>query len=81
MSAPTRRRARKDRRERRSASTDIPRLPWRTVRNPHPPVRVLSDDQIEAVHGASLRVLRDIGMKVLCPQARALYAGAARTTR
>ena len=51
-------------------------MPWRTVRNPHPPTRVLSEDQVEAIHEASLRVLRDIGMKVLSPKARALYAGA-----
>ena len=76
MPAPARRRARRDRGERRDASTAVQRLPWRTVRNPHPPIRVLGDDQIEAIHEASLRVLRDIGMKVLCPKARALYAGA-----
>ena len=76
MSATARRRARRDRRERRSASAEIQRLPWRTVRNPHPPARVLSEDQIEAIHEASLRVLRDIGMKVLSPKARALYTGA-----
>ena len=78
MSAPTRRRARRDRRERRGAS--VPRLPWRTVRNPHPPTRVLSGDQVEAIHEASLRVLRDFGMKVLSPKARALYAGAGART-
>ncbi len=37
------------------------------MRNPHPPVQVLSEDQIETIHQASLRVLRDIGMKVLSP--------------
>ena len=37
----------------------VQRLPWRTVRNPHPPTRVLSEDQVEAIHEASLRVLRD----------------------
>ena len=76
MSAPVRRRTRRDRRERRSASAAVQRLPWRTVRNPHPPTRVLGEDQLEAIHEASLRVLRDIGMKVLSAKARALYAGA-----
>ena len=76
MTLCNRRRTRKDRRERRGASERIPRLPWRTVRNPHPPTRVLSEDQIEAIHDASLRVLRDLGMKVLSPKARALYEGA-----
>ena len=76
MSAPARRRTRRDRRERRNASTAIRRLPWRTVRNPHPPTRTLSEDQVETIHHASLRVLRNVGMKVLSPKARALYAGA-----
>ena len=76
MTVSNRRRTRKDRRERRSASACVPRLSWRTVRNPHPPTRVLSEDQVEAIHEASLRVLRDIGMKVLSPKARALYASA-----
>ena len=76
MSSSARRRTRRNRRERRSASFEVQRLPWRTVRNPHPPTRVLSEDQIEAIHEASLRVLRDIGMKVLSPKARALYTGA-----
>ena len=80
MTTSNRRRTRRDRRERRGAAAAVPRLPWRTVRNPHPPTRVLSEDQIEAIHEASLRVLRDIGMKVLSPEARALYAGAGAST-
>ena len=76
MPAPVRRRPRRDRRERRRASSDVQRLPWRTVRNPHPPTRVLGEEQVEAIHAASLRVLRDIGMKVLGADARALYARA-----
>ena len=76
MTVSNRRRTRKDRRERRSASARVPRLSWRTVRNPHPPTRVLSEDQVEAIHQASLRVLGDIGIKVLSPTARSLYARA-----
>ena len=76
MPASTRRRTRRDRRERREVSAAVPRLPWRTVHNPHPPIRILSDDQIETIHEASLRVLRDVGMKVLSPKARTLYASA-----
>ena len=76
MTVSTRRRARRDRRERRGASQEVQRLSWRTVRNPHPPARVLSEDQVEAIHEASIRVLCDIGMKVLSPRARAHYAGA-----
>ena len=41
-----------------------------------PPVEVLSADQVEAIHQASLRILRDIGMKVLDPETRAIYENA-----
>jgi trimethylamine--corrinoid protein Co-methyltransferase len=47
-------------------------LPWRTVVNPYPPIEPLSADQIEAIHEASLRILREIGMRVLLPEARAI---------
>ncbi|MGH6718298.1 MAG: trimethylamine methyltransferase family protein [Alphaproteobacteria bacterium] len=40
-------------------------LPWRRVVNPYAPVEVLSADQVEAIHDASLRVLEDIGMEFL----------------
>ena len=37
------------------------------------PVRVISDDQVAAIHQAALRVLAEIGMRVLHPPARELY--------
>lgn len=40
-------------------------LPWRHVTNPYRPVEVLSADQVEAIHEASLTVLEDIGMEFL----------------
>jgi trimethylamine--corrinoid protein Co-methyltransferase len=52
------------RRERRIGG-GIPRLPWRRLVNPFPPLEILSADQLEAIHGAGLRILRDIGMEVL----------------
>jgi trimethylamine--corrinoid protein Co-methyltransferase len=39
-----------------------------------PPARIASDDQIEAIHVASLRILSDIGMDVLDPETRGIYA-------
>lgn len=48
-------------------------LPWRNVRNPRPPIEVLSADEIEAIHVASLRVLSEIGMTVLGDAARHAY--------
>ena len=50
--------------ERRRAG-GVPRLPWRPVVNPFTPLEVLSADQVEAIHRAGLRILRDVGMEVL----------------
>jgi trimethylamine---corrinoid protein Co-methyltransferase len=50
--------------------------PFKQPRLTMPPARIVSDDQLEAIHVASLRILRDLGMDVLDPDARALYAKA-----
>ncbi|MEM7173494.1 MAG: trimethylamine methyltransferase family protein [Pseudomonadota bacterium] len=44
--------------------------PWTLVKNRLAPIEVLSADHIEAIHRASLKVLSDIGMKVLDETAR-----------
>lgn len=54
----------------------INRLEWRDIVNPYPPTAVLSVDQLEEIHQASLRVLRDSGMKFLSAQARKLLKSA-----
>ena len=61
---------------RREKASRIPRLPWRNITNPYPPIEVLSADQVEAIHEASLRVLSEIGMKVLGSDARRRFAAA-----
>ena len=38
-------------------------------RNPYPPLKIFSDDQIEAIHHASLKVLCDTGMDFQSPRA------------
>ncbi|MEL7252706.1 MAG: trimethylamine methyltransferase family protein [Pseudomonadota bacterium] len=52
---------------------------WRQWVRPYPPIEQFSADEIEAIHEASLRVLRDIGIKVLNDEARALYVSAGMT--
>ena len=52
--------------------------PYGQVPRPYAPIEVLSADQIEAIHTAALRVLAEIGMKVLEPRARAFFAQALR---
>jgi trimethylamine---corrinoid protein Co-methyltransferase len=63
------------RRERRTGG-GIPRLPWRRVVNPFAPVEILTADQVEAVHGAGLRILRDVGVEVLGAKAIDRFDGA-----
>ena len=57
---------------RRSACGSLPQLPWRDVRNPYPPLDMLSDDQVEAIHRTSLRILSELGIELMSPRARAL---------
>ena len=66
------------RRERRTGG-GIPRLPWRRVVNPFTPLEILSADQLESIHQAGLRILRDIGMEVLSDPALALLERAGAT--
>jgi trimethylamine--corrinoid protein Co-methyltransferase len=52
------------RRPRREAA-GIPQVPWRRLVNPYRPVEILSADQVEAIHAASLRILAEIGVECL----------------
>lgn len=52
------------RRPRRTAG-GVPQLPPRRLVNPFPPLEVLSADHVEAIHQASLTILRDTGLEVL----------------
>ena len=49
-------------------------LTYRHLENPFEPLRVFSDDQIEALHQAALDILENQGMKVLSTDGRARYA-------
>ena len=74
MNAPTRpvRRGRKTKPE-----SDLPQqIDWRDIRNGMAPLAPLSDDQIESIHLASLRLLEEYGIEVMSAPARALFAKA-----
>ena len=67
-------------RERRaSAQGAVEQLPFGQVRNPYAPMAVISDDEVEAIHHASLRVLRDNGMEFQLPRAVEILRGAGAT--
>ena len=46
--------------------------PFELVRNPYPPLEVLSADQVEQIHDASMSILEGTGMRVADEEARAL---------
>jgi trimethylamine--corrinoid protein Co-methyltransferase len=62
----------------RRAAAGIEQLPFRRLDNPFRPVEVLNEDQVEAVHTASLRILAEVGVEVLGDRAidRLAAAGA-----
>jgi trimethylamine---corrinoid protein Co-methyltransferase len=65
------------RRPRRDKGGDgLHQLPWRNLRNPWPPMEMLDPDQVEDLHAISMRILRDLGIKVLCNETRARFARA-----
>jgi trimethylamine---corrinoid protein Co-methyltransferase len=69
------------RRTRRTAG-GISQLPWRRLVNPFRPVEIISADQVEAIHRASLRILSEIGLELLGDQALdILERGGARVER
>jgi trimethylamine---corrinoid protein Co-methyltransferase len=49
---------------------------YRRLRNLFTPQRVFSDDAVASMHENALKVLETLGLKVLLPEARALYARA-----
>ena len=50
-------------------SKGIEQQPWKQPRNPYPPFNIASADQIEAIHLASLRILKEIGIAFLDKEA------------
>jgi len=64
------------RRRPRRATGGIPQVSPRRLVNPFPPTEVLSADQVEAIHAASLKILRDTGIEVLGDRAIDLLRGA-----
>ncbi|MGH6913646.1 MAG: trimethylamine methyltransferase family protein, partial [Geminicoccales bacterium] len=61
--------ARAGRRIRRDRDAGLIQAPSRQLRNPYPPFEILAADQVEAIHQASLRVLAEIGLNFLLPEA------------
>ncbi len=67
------RRRGRDRADARTRSPLPEQRPFAQPRLLHGPTELASADQIEAIHQASLRILSEIGMKVLDDETRALF--------
>src|SRR5262249_42650441 len=65
-----------ERRGRRPSAANQPvnQLPWSQPHLTLEPARILSDDQIAAIHRQSLQVLEEIGMDMLLAEAREILA-------
>lgn len=64
------------RRSRERDSGGIRQLPWRRVVNPYAPVAVLTAEQLDAIHESSLRILEDMGIEMMSPEALRLLKDA-----
>jgi len=69
--------ARRDRRRGASGSSPAERRTnYDRLRNSFAPQRIFSDDEIANIHETALKVIENLGIKVLLPDARARYAAA-----
>ncbi len=66
----TARRTRRDTVRRGAASSSFNQLVPGITQRMFPPTAIISEDHVEAIHHASLRVLSEIGMDFLLPEAR-----------
>jgi trimethylamine--corrinoid protein Co-methyltransferase len=67
---------RSGRRAREEKSGPTRKVDYRNLKNPFTPQGVFSQDEVEALHQTALRVLSDLGIKVLEPEARAIFKAA-----
>ncbi|TWH01146.1 trimethylamine--corrinoid protein Co-methyltransferase [Mesorhizobium sp. J18] len=67
--------------KRAGASTAFEQPPFRQLRIPFPPTNILSEDELESIHLASLRVLKEIGVEVLHDEARRMMKEAGADVR
>ena len=67
------------RRRPRRRAAGVGAAEWRTIVNPYRPVEIMSADEVETIHGASLRILEQIGIEVLGERALGICARAGAT--
>lgn len=60
----------------RRGPSRLRQLPWTQLTNPYAPLEVLSADQLEAIHNASLTILEDLGVELMSNRALELMRAA-----
>jgi len=51
----------------------IAQMPWKQLVNPLPPTKLISDDEVEALHDAALTILETIGIRCQVKEARDIF--------
>ena len=74
MTEETRRRRSRGGRSATKSNAPARSLSYRQLRHPFAAQQVFSDDEIANIHNTALRVLEELGVKVLLPEARKMYA-------
>ncbi|MDN5787378.1 trimethylamine methyltransferase family protein [Pseudorhodobacter sp.] len=57
----------------RAGSDVIDQMPWRIPVNPDKPIEPLDADGVQAIHRTAMRILSDIGIEILNPEAVAIF--------
>ena len=57
-----------------SRNQGLAQLPFAALKNPYAPMEIISADQVETIHQTSLKILRDIGLRVDNPAALKLLS-------
>ena len=61
---------------RRERGDQVAQAPWRRVRNPYPPMEVLSREQLEIIHDKALGILEELGLEILSDEGLAVLKAA-----
>ncbi|TIV27166.1 MAG: methyltransferase [Mesorhizobium sp.] len=54
----------------------IAQLPWQSVKNPYPPMQLLDEERMDQLHKTSMRILSELGIRVMSEKVMDLFAKA-----
>ncbi|TIP46292.1 MAG: methyltransferase [Mesorhizobium sp.] len=54
----------------------IAQLPWQSVKNPYPPMQLLDEERMVQLHKTSMRILSELGIRVMSEKVMDLFAKA-----